>query len=381
MVTASSLDPLAPVLAHLGLDDEVRSAVVLVDSHGGADVLDRVVEALSAAPGDTWCLIRLPGAPTDAALARLRDTLWPRVHVSAVYRSGTDGTRVESLHEHARIGDPCGTACTVLASRALGYVLSPDATARKFDANAAGWNGDPEGHGYRHHRWMRRHVACFGPPAPAGARILDFGCGAGWVGIEAALATSDATLCAFDPSPEMVRHAGENARSCGVHEFTGRVGFGEAPPFPAEGEPPFDLVLTSGVVSFARDFEAWMDGLVRAVRPGGALVFGDLDPRSRGMSRRRLRRPCLPVRELNARTSAEVRAWLESRGFVHEAVAGYQLTTPVPQLMHLSDTRLGGLLSRPLVGLNAGLAGLDRRVGHRLVGMFDSYVMRFARRD
>src|SRR5205085_10478596 len=103
---------------------------------------------------------------------------------------------------------------------------------------------------------MRRFVArlSVGPDESRARRILDFGCGAGWVGIEAAIAArsagaargADVELCAFDPSGAMVELATENARASGIEHFTGRIGFGEAPPFPAllpaPGEPRFDLV-------------------------------------------------------------------------------------------------------------------------------------------
>ena len=57
-------------------------------------------------------------------------------------------------------------------------MLSPSVTVAKFDANAAGWSGDPGKPGYAHHRWMRRYVGLFARPKD-GARILDFGCGTG----------------------------------------------------------------------------------------------------------------------------------------------------------------------------------------------------------
>ena len=265
----------------------------------------------------------------------------------------------------------------ILVCRRTAYLLTPRATAEKFDQNASGWNGQPGRPGYAHFRWMRRLVGCFAT-APSGGRILDFGSGAGWCGIEAALRAPTPHLAAFDPSPAMVRIAADNAAAEGITGFEGRVGFGEDPPFPGPGEEPYDLVISSGVVSFARDIEAWMAGLARTVRPGGTLVIGDLNPASRGMRGRRRSRPLLPIRELNAHTSGEVRAWLEERGFRHEETAGYQLTYPVPQAMHFSDTRLGGALSRPILWANAGLTALDRTLNGRLVDQFDSWVMRFA---
>jgi trans-aconitate methyltransferase len=112
----------------------------------------------------------------------------------------------------------------------------------------------------------------------------------------------------------MVELAQVNAKANGIQRFSARTGFGEAPPFPAAGEAPFDLVLSSGVISFAPDHERWLDGLVSTLAPRATLVIGDLEPASRGMQRRRAERALLPVRELNARSPAQVRAALEKRG-------------------------------------------------------------------
>ena len=327
---------------------------------------------------DGTLLLVLPGAPDEVALARVRNALWPALHVSAVYRSANGGTTRRTLQGKVEVGGPCAAASTVLLARRTAYAFSPAATVVKFDQNAAGWNGVPGSPGYGHFRWMRRFVGCFGPPPAAGARILDFGSGAGWCGIEAALRIENPTLHAFDPSPEMVRIVEQNAAANGITALEGRVGFGEEPPFPADGEEPYDLVISSGVVSFARDFEAWMDGLARAVRPGGTLIFGDLNPDSGGMRGRREKKALLPLREMNGKTARECRAWLGAHGFVHEETAGYQLTWPVPQAMHWSEQRAGWLCG-PLLLANRAATGLDRAVGHKLAGRFDSWVMRFAR--
>jgi SAM-dependent methyltransferase len=174
----------------------------------------------------------------------------------------------------------------------------------------------------------------------------------------------------------MVRQAEANARAAGLADFEGRTGFGEDPPFPRDGEPPFDLVLSSGVISFSPDPERWLDGLARSVAPGGTLVVGDVHAGSRGVRARRRRRPLLPVRELNAKRPEDVRAALERRGFRCEAGAGYQLTWPIPEAMHVNETRLGGVLTHPLLWLNRGAAALDGLLGSGRSGIFDSWVMR-----
>lgn len=316
-----------------------------------------------------WALFYFKDARATIELARWRNALWPWLHALAWYHLGGGRIERETLAGRTPIEGATQREGVLLAARTRAQALSPDTTVEKFDSNAAGWNGEPGKPGYAHHRWMRRYVGRFARPQ-AGARVLDFGCGAGWVGIEAVDGVPGAVLRAFDPSPQMVRIATENARASGVADFEGRTGFGEDPPYPAPGEAPFDVVYSSGVISFSPQQERWLAGLVRAVAPGGVLVIGDIQREARGMRRRRAQRPLLPVREMNARTGQEVRALLESRGFRCEAQAGYQLTWPVPQLAHLSDARLGGALSPLLLGANRLLAGrLD-------ASRFDSWVLR-----
>lgn len=326
------------------------------------------------APGGTAFLV-VPGDPDAAGLAARRNALWPALHAAVLYRSRGGRLTRETPGGVREVEGSLELEGAVLVLRRREDAMSPDVTIAKFDQNAAGWNGDPRSPGYGHHRWMRRFVGTFVAPRP-GARILDFGSGAGWVGIEAALRSPGSSLAAFDPSPEMVRIAGENARAAGIERFAGRTGFGEDPPFPAPGEEPFDLVLSSGVISFSPDFERWYAGLVASVRPGGTLVIGDIHRDSAGFRRRRARRPILPTREMNARTAAEVRAELERRGFVHRRTCGYQLTRPVPEAMHLSETRLHGLLNPPLLLLNRLAAST---VGGLLPDRFDSWVMHLER--
>jgi SAM-dependent methyltransferase len=320
-------------------------------------------------------LLELEGLRSEPELARWRDALWPLLHVGGIYELRQDGIVRRTLAGSTRLRGATGLRGSLLVARRGAHLLSPGATQSKFDQNAGGWNAAPGKPGYAHFRWMRRHVARFAGAQPR-RRVLDFGCGAGWVGIEAALATGAAELCAFDASPEMVRHAEENARAAGIARFTGRAGFGEDPPFPAAGEEPFDLVVCSGVISFSPDHARFQDGLVRALAPGGTLVLGDLQRESRGMRRRRASRALLPIRELNARTGAELRPELERRGLRFEAARGYQLSWPMPQFLHWNETRLGGALDGPLVQLNRAAGAL---LGGGAPRAFDSWVMRFSK--
>jgi len=333
---------------------------------------------------DGHLLIHLGGRRGPTELARWRDGLWPTFHVNTRYAFDSEGKVTRIALQGATLLPAPGTrpgsvrVGVLLSARRSDHIRSPSQTTKKFDANAAGWNGDPGRADYLHHRWMRRYVGRFAPKRQY-ERVLDFGCGAGWVGVEACLYYGANHLRFFDPSPEMVRISGENAEAAGIKDASGLTGFGEAPPFPGQGEEPYDLVLSSGVLSFARDLDAWYEGLCSAVAPGGTLVLGDLNLRSWGMKRRRANRPILPIRELAAVTSDQARAAMEGRGFRHLASAGYQLTDPVPQLLHLDASRLNGALSHPLSWCNRIASGLNRTLGAPLGSLFDSWVMSFER--
>lgn len=343
--------------------------------------IERRAEAMLGERGAL--LLFLYGRRSDRELAAVRNSLWAAFHVVAIYELEATGTRRRTLAGSSAVeGGPAkpshARSGVLLVARRTREVMAPDTTVEKFDAGSAGWNGRPGTPGYAHFRWMRRFVADFARGA-SGPRVLDFGCGAGWVGIEAAQRLRAQELCAFDPSPAMVAQAQRNAAEAGIARFRGRTGFGEHPPFPATGERSFELVISSGVASFAPELEPWVEGLASTVAPGGVLVVGDVHRDSRGFRKRRGERPLVPVREMNAHTRGEVRALLEARGFRHEASAGYQLTRPVPELMHLSEMKLRGALSRPLLWANQLCAALDGACGGRCPDAFDSWVMRLRR--
>jgi 2-polyprenyl-3-methyl-5-hydroxy-6-metoxy-1,4-benzoquinol methylase len=377
-VTLSPPQPtdLEPVLTDLG--------VAVARAADGMRTLIAAAEARRAPPASTFAalaadglvLLVLAGEPDETELAALREALWPTLHAVAFYRLREGETLRRSHSGGARLA-ACAVRGTVVALRRREHVLSPESTREKFDANAKGWDDDPASPSYPHFRWMRRYVATFALPKTA-RRVLDFGCGAGWVGVEAALRTG-AQLSAFDPSPQMVENTRRNARGAGVRDVDARVGFGEAPPF--AGEAPFDVVISAGVISFSPDRERWLDGLAAMVESRGRLVIADLNPRSHGMKHRRRTKALVPIRELNAATADEVRAGLERRGFAARGRSDYQLSRPIPQLMHLNETKLGGLLSRPLVWLNAAASAGDGLTSGALDVLFDSWVLAFDRRD
>lgn len=387
---------LAHVLTDLGLDPAIvarpatagaagdRPALLATlegpDPRGGGSLAAQATLGGEALSPDGLLLLFLPGRWTDRQQAQVRDGLWPQFHMVAVYAVGPNRTRRRTLQGERPVEGPDGDAPpgTLLVAQRRTHVMSPAFTVEKFDQAAGGWNGTPGAPGYPHFRWMRRLVGRYGD-APDGARILDFGCGAGWVGIEAARRHAARELRFFDPSPQMVAIAESNAAAAGIGDARGATGFGEQPPFPAAGEAPFDLVLSSGVISFAPERGPWLDGLASTVAPGGVLVIGDIHRDSRGFRRRRARRPLLPVRELNALTREEVHTELAERGFAHEASAAYQLTRPIPEAMHLNEQQLKGLLTWPLLWTNRLATAVDRGLGSPAPNQFDSWLMRLRR--
>ena len=371
---------LAPLVKALGLNDFETTGGLALEASGDPSAATDLVASIEQGLGEAGTLIlHVRSATNETGLAAWRNALWPLCHTVALVQTGANGKLFRrTLHGKEKFEIEYLLAGSALIAQRKAHVLTPKKTIEKFDGTAAGWNGFEGTPGYPHHRWMRRFVGNFADTSNA-KRILDFGCGAGWVGIEAALRSPGCSLSSFDPSPAMVDFTHKNAEAASIGDFTGRTGFGENAPFPAEGEQPFDLVISSGVISFARDANAWFEGLTKAVAPGGTLVIGDIHRDSRGMRGRRESRALLPIREMNAFTRDEVRTELERRGFRHEVSAGYQLTWPVPQAMHFSETRLGGLFTWPILLANMASASLDRAMGSPLQDQFDSWVMRFTR--
>ena len=82
---------------------------------------------------------------------------------------------------------------------------------------------------------------------------------------------------------------------------------------------------------------------------------------------------------MNASHSEDVRTALEARGFRLVRSAAYQLTDPIPGAMHVNETRLHGLLTRPLLWLNQTCAALHGGLGLLSADRFDSWVMELVR--
>jgi 2-polyprenyl-3-methyl-5-hydroxy-6-metoxy-1,4-benzoquinol methylase len=324
-----------------------------------------------------YLLVHARQKPALPSIAALRNALWPEFHCAAVYLLESEKHPVRRELSGALFPLKDGKSGEtdrgfVLAAIHTSHAMNPEAVKKKFDLNAPGWNSDPRSPTYGHFRWMRKIVADCARPV-GDERILDAGCGAGWVGIEAAHCCG--RVSAFDPSPEMVRIASKNAEEVGV-QIDFEVGFTEEPPF----EKPFDKVISAGVISFSPDHEKFLNGLDSMLEPGGTLVIADVNPRSLGMRYRRARHPLLPLRELNALARSEVESRLKSRGYQIEKKWHYQLTLPVPLLMHLAETRFKGLGTSFLLWLNKAAFTLDAALGSPAGILFDSYILRARKR-
>lgn len=114
--------------------------------------------------------------------------------------------------------------------------------------------------------WLATQV-----PWPAGARVLEVGCGAGWMWAEAAARLpSDLDLTLTDLSPGMVTEALERVGSLGRYMRTsGRVADVQELPF---RDGAFDVVVANYVLHHVPDAGRAVAELARVLGPGGVAV-------------------------------------------------------------------------------------------------------------
>jgi trans-aconitate methyltransferase len=161
----------------------------------------------------------------------------------------------------------------------------------------------------------------------AGERILDLGCGDGFLTQQ--IAESGATLVGVDASPQMIVAA--KARGVDARQLSG-----EALPFDRE----FEAAFSNAALHWMSDQNAVLRGVFRALKPGGRFVAecggqGNIAAirvalmavlTARGIPVERIENNCFF-------TPAEYRARLESQGFVVDEITLTPRPTPLPSGM------------------------------------------------
>ena len=158
----------------------------------------------------------------------------------------------------------------------------PSSTAELDAAEAEWWadNGDLEAEFCwvqtpRVRRLLRRsYVRRMAERVPPGGRVLELGCGAGWVGIELARATG-CRLVGLDSSPEQLARARAAGR---------RAGLGDRAAFALSGSPeadearradPFDVVVMHAFLHHlsTAEIRSVLADAGAGLRPGGVMVM------------------------------------------------------------------------------------------------------------
>jgi SAM-dependent methyltransferase len=105
-----------------------------------------------------------------------------------------------------------------------------------------------------------------------GDKVLDVACGTGVVALAAAAVGAKAS--GVDLTPELIEHAGENARIAGA-AIDFRVGDVEELPFEAGA---FDVVLSQFGHMFAPRPDVAVREMLRVLKPGGTIAFSTWPP-------------------------------------------------------------------------------------------------------
>jgi ubiquinone/menaquinone biosynthesis C-methylase UbiE len=146
--------------------------------------------------------------------------------------------------------------------------VSYDRDVGDFDKRAptyeTGWLG-------RLHRDIADKVADIALSAdPRPQRVLDVGCGTGYLLRQLAARLPEAELAGIDPAPHMVEQATANS-AC--DRVSVQPGVAEALPF---GDDRFDLVISTTSFDHWTDQRAGIAEIARVLRPKGHLVLADL---------------------------------------------------------------------------------------------------------
>ena len=108
------------------------------------------------------------------------------------------------------------------------------------------------------------------PPDLTGRRVLEYGCGTGWVTVQ--LAKRGASVCAFDISPEAVAQSRDALRSAGMLDRCDiDLMAGERLAYPDES---FDLAVGFAILHHLELGPALAE-LRRVLKPGGRALFAE----------------------------------------------------------------------------------------------------------
>lgn len=109
---------------------------------------------------------------------------------------------------------------------------------------------------------------------PAGANVVDVGCGAGLDSMIASrMVGEDGRVIGVDMTPEMVAKARRSAQQSGATNVDVRQGFAEALPVDDEWA---DVVISNGVVNLFPDKYSGFREIARVLKRGGRLQMGDI---------------------------------------------------------------------------------------------------------
>jgi ubiquinone/menaquinone biosynthesis C-methylase UbiE len=147
-------------------------------------------------------------------------------------------------------------------------MMAPDRDIAAFNQRAPGYEDGWLGR--LHHEIANRTADLALACSPAARRILDVGCGTGFLLREFAVRAPEAAeLAGIDPAASMI----ETARATASDDrLRFSVGVAERLPYPGEA---FDLVVSTTSFDHWADQQAGLAECARVLAPGGHLVLAD----------------------------------------------------------------------------------------------------------